>query len=123
MIILQKLYNKIHVNVVLTLILFLNMLCTLMGGIQLFHSHKMRGGFPPHLCALHSVQPSFLLWGIELPSKFSRGGAWQDLNVQRGLLGKRGDFFQGGCNFHIKIKLKFEIFNHIKVYKQNYFSL
>ena len=73
MIILQKLYNKIHVNVVLTLILFLNILCTLMGTIQLLHSHKMRGGFPPHLYELHSVQLPLLPWGIELPTKFSRG--------------------------------------------------
>ena len=50
-------------------------------------------------------------------------GAWQDLNFQRGLLGKRVVIFSGGCNFYIQNKLKSEIFNDKKVYKQNYFFL
>ena len=32
-------------------------------------------------------------------------------------------FFQGSCTFHIKNKLKSEIFNDKKDYKQKYFSL
>ena len=47
-----------------------------------------------------------------------------------GLLGKREvDFFPGGgggvvgCNFNIKNKLKYEIFNDKKVYMQKYFSV
>ena len=39
--------------------------------------------------------------------------------------GKEGWLFSWGwgCNFHIKNKLKSEIFNDKKVYKQKYFSL
>ena len=54
--------------------------------------------------------------GAQLPTKFSKGGggAWQgegleDLNFQRW-----GDFFQMGCNFCIKNKVKSEIFNDKK---------
>ena len=56
--------------------------------------------------------PSPLCRGVEPP--------------KRGM-GKRGmNFFKGGgegCNFYIKNKLRFEIFNDKKVYKQKYFSL
>ena len=34
----------------------------------------------------------------------------------------RGDFFQGGCNFHIKNKLKSEIFNDRKSLLAKIFS-
>ena len=43
-----------------------------------------------------------------------------------GVTGKEGGevpFFQGGCTFHMKNKLKSEIFNDKKGYKQKYFSL
>ena len=41
-----------------------------------------------------------------------------------GVTGKEGsDFFQGGCAFHIKNKLKSEIFDDKKGYKQKSFSL
>ena len=41
-----------------------------------------------------------------------------------GVTGKEGRaFFQGGCTFHMKNKLKSEIFNDKKGYKQKYFSL
>ena len=75
---------------------------------------------------VHSVHsplplPPFLLggvwgWGgVESQTKFSkrrvftgsqflRGGYWE----------KGGDFFQGGCSFYIKYKLKYEIFNNKK---------
>ena len=33
---------------------------------------------------------------------------------REGLVGKRGVFFQGGCNFYIKDKLKSKIFNDKK---------
>ena len=50
--------------------------------------------------------------GVELPTKFSKKGAWQDLNFQRGLAGKEGsNFFQGGLQFLQKKQLKSEIFN------------
>ena len=44
---------------------------------------------------------------------FNKGGTWQDL-IRGGLLGKRGDFFQGACSFYIKNKLKSQIFNDKK---------
>ena len=44
------------------------------------------------------------------------GGGWQDHNFYRGVTGKEGVTFSGrwGCNCHIKIKLKSEIFNDKK---------
>ena len=67
---------------------------------------------------LHSVHPSSFdaggedVW-FESSTKFSK---------RRGLTGSlrepagkdRGEFFQGGCSFHIKNKLKYEIFNDKK---------
>ena len=43
--------------------------------------------------------------GFEPPTNFSkRGGARQDLNIERGFAGKQwGNFFQGGCNFYKKL--------------------
>ena len=40
--------------------------------------------------------------------------AWQDLNFERGLLEKRGNFFQGVAIFTIKNKLKSELFDDKK---------
>ena len=37
------------------------------------------------------------------------------------LLGKWSDTYQEGCSFYIKSKLKSEIFNDKKVYKQKHF--
>ena len=55
---------------------------------------------------------------VEPPTKFSkRGGRGLDRTstFRGGLLGKRRiTFFKGGCNFYIKNKLKFEIFNDKK---------
>ena len=53
-------------------------------------------------------------WASNQRTSTFRGGSWE----------RGGDFFQGrGCNFHIKNKLKSEIFNDKKVYKQKYFFL
>ena len=59
--------------------------------------------------------PPFLQGGLSLQLNFQKGGrALQDLNFQRGVVGKEGvTFFRGGCNFH-KNKLKSEIFNDKK---------
>ena len=64
----------------------------------------------------HSVHhlPPFC-WGgggVEPPVKFSKmeGEGLDRTSIFRGgLLGKRSDCFQGGCNFYIKNKLKSEI--------------
>ena len=59
-----------------------------------------------------SLQPNFQKGGLTGPQ------------VLEGAAGKEAmTFFSGGCNFHIKNKLKSEIFNDKKVYKQKYFSL
>ena len=74
---------------------------------------------------LHSVYASSLSagggeGGLSLLLNFQKGGAWQDLSLQisgsqRVVAGKdRGDFFQVGCSFYIKNKLKSEIFNDKK---------
>ena len=55
---------------------------------------------------------------------FIKGGLDRTSTFRGGLLGKRGvTFFRGGCNFQIKSKLKSEIYNNKKVYKQKSFSL
>ena len=65
----------------------------------------------------NSVHPPFLLWGGGGQGGggasyqiFKKGGTWQNLNFERGLQGKRGDFFQG-----VEIA---EIFNDRKLYKK-----
>ena len=40
-------------------------------------------------------------WGGVEPAKFSKRGAWQNLNFERGVAGK-----EGGCNFPTKKKNK-----------------
>ena len=61
------------------------------------------------LLGYHSVHPPpprrpFILGGL------------QDLNLERGLLGKLGGgFFQEGYSFYINNKLKSEIFNNKKI--------
>ena len=53
--------------------------------------------------------------GVETPTKFSKRGGLTGPQLLEGVAGKEGgDFFQGGCNFHIKNKLKSEIFNDKK---------
>ena len=75
---------------------------------------------------LHSVHLSSLSVGVgrrtglSLLLNFQKEGAWENLSPQisgsqKVVAGKdRGDFFQGGCSFYIKNKLKSEIFNDKK---------
>ena len=54
--------------------------------------------------------PPFLLGGFESPTNFSKSGRLDRISIFRGgLLGTRGDFFQGVCSFYIKNKLKSQI--------------
>ena len=64
----------------------------------------------------HSVHPPLSDGGrVEPPTKFSkRGGLTGPQLLEGGCWERGGDFFQGGCNFHIKNKLKSEIFNDKK---------
>ena len=48
-------------------------------------------------------------WEVEPPTKFSKRGALTGSQFLEGVT-----FFQGDCNFHIKNKLKSEIFNDKK---------
>ena len=64
---------------------------------------------------------------VELPTKFSNiGGEGEGLkgfSFQRGVAGKeRGERSQGALQFYMKNKLKSEIFNDKKVYRQKCFS-
>ena len=62
---------------------------------------------------------------IEPPTKFSKRGGSTGPQLLEGVAGKDGGdrFRVGSCYFHIKNKLKSQIFNDKKVYKQNIFSL
>ena len=86
--------------------------------IQLRISHQSIKSRPECKDIYHSARPPFLLGGIESPTKFSKKGGGGDLTGRQLLEGvaekERGDFFQGSCNFHIKDKLKYEIFNDNK---------
>ena len=64
--------------------------------------------------------------GLNLLPNFQKGGAWEDFNFERGVVGKEGvTFFRGeGLQFYKKRKkrnLKYLMTK--KVYKQKYFSL
>ena len=63
-----------------------------------------------------SVTPTPFCWGVEPPTKFSkRWGLDRISNFREGIARKEsGDFFQEGCSFYIKNKLKYEIFNDKK---------
>ena len=53
--------------------------------------------------------------GVEPPTKFSKSGGLTRPQLLEGVAGKEGvTFFMAGCNFHIKNKLKSEIFNDKK---------
>ena len=72
-----------------------------------------------HFLSIHSMHPCppppFCKGGIEPPTKFSKRGELTEPQLLEGGCWERGDdFFQGGCNFHIKNKLKSEIFNEKK---------
>ena len=64
---------------------------------------------------INSVHPPFLQGRVEPPTKYSKRMGLTGPQLLEGVAGKEGgDFFQGGCNFHIKNKLKSEIFNNKK---------
>ena len=71
----------------------------------------------------HSVHPRFCWGGLNLSPNFQKGGL-DRTSTLRGGCWKRGGvtFFRGGLQFLHK-KLKSEIFNNKKVYKQKYFFL
>ena len=52
-------------------------------------------------------------WNLQ-PNFQKGGGLDRTSTFRRGCWVRRGDFFQGGCSFHIKNKLKSEIFNDKK---------
>ena len=66
----------------------------------------------------HSVHPPCLSeggGGGEPPTKFSkRGGLTEPQLLERDSWEREDDFVHGGCDFHIKNKLKSEIFNDKK---------
>ena len=72
----------------------------------------------------HSVQPTLSAGeGSAFNQIFKKGGLTGP-QLLEGVAGKEEcDFFQGGCYFHIKNKLKSEIFNDKKFHKQKYFSV
>ena len=77
-------------------------------------------------CAPHSPPPFCWGRGVEPPTKFSKGGGGLDSisTLRGGLLEKRGNFFQGGCNFYTqKTNQNQKYLTAKKVYKQKYFSL
>ena len=69
---------------------------------------------------LHSMHhPPLSAGGLSLQPNFQKGGRWggglTGPQLLKGVAGKEGgDFFQGGCNFHISNKLKSETFNDKK---------
>ena len=70
----------------------------------------------------HSVHPSFCRDGLSLQPNFQKGGHDKTSTFRGGCWERWGDFFQGaGWNFHITNKVKSEIFNDKKVFKQKYF--
>ena len=90
------------------------------------HDHDNTKRFPPeHHYSVHS-SPPFLQGGgeggVSLQPNFQKGGAWQDLNFKRGLLGKRGvTFFLGGLQLSYKNELKSETFSEKKFITKNIF--
>ena len=67
---------------------------------------------PQYACPPPFLLPFYKRGSLARPQLLD-GGCWE----------RGGDFFQGGCNFHIKNILKSEIFNNKKIYKRKYFSL
>ena len=53
--------------------------------------------------------------GVNFQPNYQKGGALTRPEFLEGLAGKEArDFFQGGCSFYVKNKLKSEIFNYKK---------
>ena len=79
--------------------------------------------------SVHPPPPPFCRGGWASNQVFKKRGRDRTSTFRGGLLGKRGWLFtQGGrgevCNFHIKNKLKFEIFNDKKsFYAKIFFSV
>ena len=74
--------------------------------------------------------PTFLQGGLSLQPNFQKGGRKgggleRPQLLEGGCWERVGDFFKGGrCNFHIKNKLKSEIFNEKKsLYAKIFFSV
>ena len=64
----------------------------------------------------HSVHPPFgwVIEKVEPLTNFQKGGLDRISIFRAKFDGKEGDnFFQGGCSFYIKNKLKSDIFNEI----------
>ena len=69
----------------------------------------------PNVVLIVCTPPFLQGGGGKPPTKFSkRGGLTGPTLLEGGCWERGGDFFQGGCNFHIKNKLKSEIFNDKK---------
>ena len=85
------------------------------GSVEWFHSKER------YFSSVRPLSPFYCGggWGVEPQTKFSKGGP-DRTSTFRG-----NGFFQGGCNFQVKNKLKSVIFNDKNSlwYKQNYFSL
>ena len=71
----------------------------------------------PKFCIVCNPPPPFFQGEeeVEPPTKFSKGAGLTGSQLLEGIAGKEGgDLFQGGCNFHIKNKLKSQIINDKK---------
>ena len=78
--------------------------------------------------SVHTLPPPPFLqgsWASNQIFKKGEGGLTGPQVLERGCWERGGWLFsrEGGCNFYVKNKLKSEIFNDKKVYKQKYFSL
>ena len=58
--------------------------------------------------------PPLSAGGLSLQPNFQKGGGLTGPQLLEGDAGKKGGSGVGGCNFHIKINLKSEIFNDKK---------
>ena len=69
------------------------------------------------------MHPRFCWGGLNLLPNFKEGGGLIGPQLSEGVGGKEGsNFFQGGCNFYARAKLKSEIFNGNKKFiNKNFF--
>ena len=76
---------------------------------------KVCGGGSDQRGEYHSGHPPPFCRGLSLQPNFQKGGVDRTSTLEEGCWERGSDFFQwGGCNFHIKNKLKSEIFNDKK---------